>query len=61
MWIKSRGCHRIWVASRGCYLSEYIDIKQWEITCAAGRYIRSHEAVQHMGIRIHLIIHSHFT
>ena len=32
------------------YLSEYIDIKQWEITSAAGRYIRSHEAVQHISI-----------
>jgi hypothetical protein len=32
------------------YLSEYIDIKQWEITCAAGCYIRSHEAVQHISI-----------
>lgn len=32
------------------YLSECIDIKQWEITCAASRYIRSHEKVQHMSI-----------
>lgn len=37
-------------AERITYLSEYIDVKQWEITCAAGRYIRSHEAVQHTSI-----------
>ncbi len=32
-------------------LREIIDIKKWEINGAAGRYIRSHEAVQHISIR----------
>ena len=32
-------------------LREIIDVKKWEINQAAGRYIRSHEAVQRISIR----------
>lgn len=32
-------------------LCEIIDIKKWEMNGAAVRYIRSHEAVQHISIR----------
>lgn len=32
-------------------LREIIDVKKWEINQAAGRYIRSHEEVQRIGIR----------
>ena len=31
--------------------SDGLDIKKWEINQAAGRYIRSHEEVQHISIR----------
>ncbi|RZN37565.1 Polarity suppression protein [Escherichia sp. E2593] len=32
-------------------LRDMIDVKKWEINQAAGRYIRSHEEVQHISIR----------
>ena len=32
-------------------LRDNIDVKKWEINQAAGRYIRSHEEVQHISIR----------
>ena len=32
-------------------LRDIIDVKKWEINQAAGRYIRSHEAVQRISIR----------
>ena len=32
-------------------LRDNIDVKRWEINQAAGRYIRSHEEVQHISIR----------
>ncbi|MDM2801026.1 Polarity suppression protein, partial [Citrobacter sp. Cpo109] len=32
-------------------LRDNIDVKKWEINQAAGRYIRSHEKVQHISIR----------
>ena len=32
-------------------LRDIIDVKKWEINQAAGRYIRSHEEVQHISIR----------
>ncbi|RLS12150.1 phage polarity suppression protein, partial [Enterobacter cloacae] len=32
-------------------LREIIDVKKWEINQAVGRYIRSHEEVQHISIR----------
>ena len=35
----------------GQTLRDLIDVKKWEINQAAGRYIRSHEEVQHISIR----------
>ena len=32
-------------------LRDLIDVKKWEVNQAAGRYIRSHEEVQHISIR----------
>ena len=32
-------------------MRDNIDVKKWEINQAAGRYIRSHEEVQHISIR----------
>ena len=44
-------------------LRDNIDVKRWEINQAAGRYIRSHEEVQHISIRnrLHDFMQQHGT
>lgn len=44
-------------------LRDNIDVKKWEINQAAGRYIRSHEEVQHISIRnrLHDFMQQHGT
>lgn len=35
-------------------LRNIIEVRKWQVNQAAGRYIRSHEAVQHISIRYRL-------